>query len=54
MGCRNLSQQGIGRPIEKELDSDRTTREFVTVRFGFRGGRNKAGSPDKNLKKLNK
>ena len=50
-GCRNPSLQGVRRPIGKKLDSVRTTREilFVTVRFGFRGGRNTACRPDKNL-----
>jgi hypothetical protein len=40
-----------GAPTNRKKARSEQQREilFVTVRFGFRGGRNTAGRPDKNL-----
>lgn len=47
-GCRNPFREGKGGPIGKKKDCQHN-KENLTVRFGFRGGRNTTGRPDKNL-----
>lgn len=34
---------------ERAKELSQQNKENLTVRFGFRGGRNKTGRPDKNL-----